>query len=162
MSVAEGLFHTKMTGRHLNWLRSQATYNVIPRFHGVQLMEVTVPSEFAAVTTCEHAHYLSHVGISGIVTESLSLAPLRAVALAHSKRIPFSNATAHREPPYSSPDRATSHKRLVSQRRGGSCLENNIHVRSALLALGFDASAGLAHLSCGLKEEHGVPIPSCT
>jgi N-hydroxyarylamine O-acetyltransferase len=78
--------------------------------------------------------YLERVGLSG--TAGASLATLEALALAHPIAIPFENLDAFLGRPLPL-DIASLQRKLVLDRRGGWCFEQNLLFGTALRALGF-------------------------
>jgi N-hydroxyarylamine O-acetyltransferase len=78
--------------------------------------------------------YLARVGLSG--TAGASLATLEALALAHPIAIPFENIDAFLRRPLPL-DIASLQRKLVADKRGGWCFEQNLLFGTALRALGF-------------------------
>ncbi|MFO1503747.1 MAG: arylamine N-acetyltransferase [Steroidobacteraceae bacterium] len=80
--------------------------------------------------------YLQHIGFAG--TPRADLATLRAVVLGHTLSIPFENLDALTGRRVSlDPDDVQ--RKLLLQRRGGWCFEQNLLLGEALRALGFEA-----------------------
>jgi N-hydroxyarylamine O-acetyltransferase len=95
------------------------------------------------MTTTDHptfdlAAYLARIGVPGPAAPDLET--LRALHLAHVTHIPFENLDIHLGRPIRL-DLASLQAKLVSQRRGGYCFEQNSLFQHALLALGFDVDA---------------------
>jgi N-hydroxyarylamine O-acetyltransferase len=78
--------------------------------------------------------YLERVGLSGAT--GASLATLEALALAHPIAIPFENLDAFLRRPLPL-DIASLQRKLVLEKRGGWCFEQNLLFGAALRALGF-------------------------
>jgi N-hydroxyarylamine O-acetyltransferase len=78
--------------------------------------------------------YLERVRLSG--TAGASLATLEALALAHPIAIPFENIDAFLRRPLRL-DIASLQRKLVLDKRGGWCFEQNLLFGTALRALGF-------------------------
>lgn len=78
--------------------------------------------------------YLAHIGFEG--RARLDLASLREVVLRHAQAIPFENldALTGRSP---SLDPADVERKLLHQRRGGWCFEQNLLLGTALREMGF-------------------------
>ena len=78
--------------------------------------------------------YLAHTGFEG--TARADLPTLRQLVLRHVLTIPFENldALTGRRP---SLDPADVERKLLRQRRGGWCFEQNLLLGNALRALGF-------------------------
>ncbi len=80
------------------------------------------------------ATYLDHIGFTG--EPRGDLATLRAVVLAHALAIPFENLDALTGRRVSL-EPADVERKLLAQRRGGWCFEQNLLLGNALRALGF-------------------------
>jgi N-hydroxyarylamine O-acetyltransferase len=78
--------------------------------------------------------YLARVGLSG--TAGASLPTLEALALAHPIAIPFENLDAFLRRPLPL-DIPSLQRKMVLDRRGGWCFEQNLLFGTALRALGF-------------------------
>jgi len=89
------------------------------------------------LTPSELSAYLTRIGLSSSTSSSCSESSLREIVRAHALSIPFENCdvTLGR---YISMDKTDIFKKLVTEERGGYCLETNLLLRSALLSLGFE------------------------
>lgn len=95
------------------------------------------------------AAYLDRVGLGA----RPALADLHR---AHATSIPFENLDPHRGVPVSL-DPAALQAKLVDDRRGGYCFEQNLLLAAALRALGAEVEPMLARVRLG--REPGVPNP---
>lgn len=86
------------------------------------------------------SRYLARIGYSGAPAPTLET--LRAIVLLHIDTIPFENLDPFLGKPVSL-DIAEVERKLVTNRRGGYCFEQNLLLWEALRALGFNAT-GLA------------------
>jgi N-hydroxyarylamine O-acetyltransferase len=93
--------------------------------------------------------YLERVGVHGTPT-------LAQLHRAHVVAIPFENLDPHRGVPVSLELDALERK-LIAQRRGGYCFENNLLLAAALRALGAEVEPMLARVRVGRPP--GVPRP---
>lgn len=87
--------------------------------------------------------YLERIGLSA--SEPLTLG---AIHRAHATSIPFENLDPHRGIPVSL-DQQDLERKLVSERRGGYCFEQNMLLASALEHLGFGVEPMLARVRRG-------------
>ena len=85
--------------------------------------------------------YLARIGLAGRPS-------LAEVHRAHATSIPFENLDPHAGVPVSVQDEDVERK-LVSERRGGYCFEQNMLLRSALLELGAEVDMYLARVRLG-------------
>ncbi|HWH81254.1 MAG TPA: arylamine N-acetyltransferase [Burkholderiaceae bacterium] len=91
--------------------------------------------------------YFARIGLTPTSREP-SLALLEAICAAHPAAIPFENLDAFTgRAPQLAP--AALQAKLVGQRRGGYCFEQNALLRLALLELGFDVTALAARVVWG-------------
>jgi N-hydroxyarylamine O-acetyltransferase len=97
--------------------------------------------------------YLARVGYSGPRAPSLAL--LRDLVAAHTASITFENIDplAGRVPAL---DLQSLQRKLVTERRGGYCYEQNTLFQGVLRALGFTVSGLLARVSPGMARSHMV------
>jgi len=90
--------------------------------------------------------YLERIGLRSGYDPTLET--LRAVISAHCTAIPFENIDVLLgRPPQL--DLASLQKKLVHEKRGGYCFEQNLLLRAALRALGFSASGLIARVVRG-------------
>lgn len=85
--------------------------------------------------------YLARIGLSGRPT-------LQALHRAHLCSIPFENLDPHRGIPVSLDERELERK-LIAERRGGYCFEQNLLLKPALEALGYNVDLILARVRLG-------------
>lgn len=85
--------------------------------------------------------YLERIGLSG-------RPDLATVHRAHATSVPFENLDPHAGLPVSVDD-ADVERKLVAERRGGYCFEQNLLLRSALLELGAEVDMFLARVRLG-------------
>ena len=85
--------------------------------------------------------YLTRIGLSGRPT-------LAQVHRAHITSIPFENLDPHRGIPVSL-ETADLERKLVAARRGGYCFEQNLLLKAALEALGYEVEPFLARVRVG-------------
>jgi N-hydroxyarylamine O-acetyltransferase len=93
--------------------------------------------------------YLERIGLPAAVPEA-SAAKLRAVHAAHAGSIPFENLDIHLGRPISNELDAIFDK-LVRQRRGGYCFEQNTLLAAMLTELGFRTRLVLGRVTFGAK-----------
>lgn len=98
--------------------------------------------------------YFSRIGYHGPRTPTIET--LNAIHRAHAQAIPFENLDVLLGRPISLAPSAVFDK-LVRDRRGGYCFEQNILLASALRALGFQLVPMLARVRWQVPE--GVPTP---
>lgn len=98
--------------------------------------------------------YLTRVGYAGPREPSLTL--LRDLVARHTAAIAFENVDpiARRVPLL---DVSSLQRKLVAQRRGGYCYEQNTLFQAALRALGFAVTGLLARVRRGLPPEVATP-----
>ena len=98
--------------------------------------------------------YFARIGHSGPRAVSLTL--LRELVAHHSAAIAFENIDplARRVPPL---DLASVQRKLVTQRRGGYCYEQNTLFQGALLALGFQVTGLMARVRRGVPPHIMTP-----
>jgi N-hydroxyarylamine O-acetyltransferase len=89
--------------------------------------------------------YLKRIGIKGRPS-------VAEVHRAHACAIPFENLDPHRGIPVSL-DRADLQGKLVHDRRGGYCFEQNLLLKEALEALGADVDLMLARVTVGAPRD---------
>ena len=108
----------------------------------------------AASRTMDLDCYFERIGFDGTPTPTAST--LWALAHRHATSIPFENLAviAHGAPAL---DAAAVQDKLVTQRRGGYCYEQNTLLQQALVAIGFDVTGLSARVRYGLAPE--VPRP---
>jgi N-hydroxyarylamine O-acetyltransferase len=87
--------------------------------------------------------YLARIGLSGRPS-------LAEVHRAHITSIPFENLDPHRGIPVSL-DTADLQRKLVASRRGGYCFEQNLLLKAALDALGYEVETFLARVRVGAQ-----------
>jgi N-hydroxyarylamine O-acetyltransferase len=87
--------------------------------------------------------YLARIGLSGRPS-------LAEVHRAHITSIPFENLDPHRGIAVSL-DIADLQRKLVASRRGGYCFEQNLLLKAALEALGYDVEPFLARVRVGAQ-----------
>lgn len=86
--------------------------------------------------------YLSRIGLSG------DAADLATVHRAHATSIPFENLDPHRGIPVSLAEEDLERK-LVAERRGGYCFEQNLLLKAALEAMGAQVDLYLGRVRLG-------------
>ena len=98
--------------------------------------------------------YFARIGYPGPRAASLTL--LRELVAHHSAAIAFENIDplARRVPPL---DLASVQRKLVTQRRGGYCYEQNTLFQGALLALGFQVTGLMARVRRGVPPHIMTP-----
>ncbi len=97
--------------------------------------------------------YFHRIGYSG--ARSATLATLRAIHARHAEAIPFENLNPLLGLPVPL-DPASLERKLVQDRRGGYCFEQNLLLGEALRALGFQVT-GLAARVMWNARENAVP-----
>lgn len=97
--------------------------------------------DIADASTFDFDAYADRIGVTG----SPGLAELHR---AHAVAIPFENLDPHRGVPVSLEPEALARK-LVDERRGGYCFEQNLLLKSALEALGAEVELMLARVRVG-------------
>jgi N-hydroxyarylamine O-acetyltransferase len=98
--------------------------------------------------------YLRRIGWKGPVADDL--ATLHGLAMAHVAAIPFANLN----PLFGLPvelDLAALQQKLVHDRRGGYCFEQNLLFQAALRAVGFDVTGLVARVLWGHPEDAQTP-----
>src|SRR5882757_228925 len=100
--------------------------------------------------------YLARIGLTGRPDPTLE--SLRAVVAAHCMAIPFENIDVllGRPPKL---DLASLQAKLVQERRGGYCFEQNLLLRAGLRGLGFTASGMIARVVRGAPAD--APRVAC-
>jgi N-hydroxyarylamine O-acetyltransferase len=93
--------------------------------------------------------YLERVGLRG--TTGATLATLEALALAHPIAIPFENLDAFLRRPLPL-DIAALQRKMVLEKRGGWCFEQNLLFGTALRALGFRPTGLAARVLWNVPE----------
>lgn len=93
--------------------------------------------------------YFQRIGYQGALTPTLTT--LQAIQLCHAKSIPFENLNPLLKHPVSLDLNSLQHK-LIHARRGGYCFEQNLLLRSVLLALGFQVTNLAARVLWNLPE----------
>ena len=88
--------------------------------------------------------YLKRIGLRGRPT-------LQEVHRAHVCSIPFENLDPHRGVPVSLDERDLERK-LVTEHRGGYCFEQNLILKAALEALGYEVEPLLARVRVGVAD----------
>lgn len=95
--------------------------------------------------------YLARIGLTGPVTPDAE--GLDRLHIAHAAAIPFENMDIQADPPRPvRVDSAGVVAKLVGQRRGGYCFEQNTLLRLALEATGFRVRRALARVMWGTGE----------
>jgi N-hydroxyarylamine O-acetyltransferase len=89
--------------------------------------------------------YLDRIGLTGRPS-------LAEVHRAHACSIPFENLDPHRGVPVSL-DQSDLQRKLVTERRGGYCFEQNLLLRHALEALGAEVELMLARVTKGAPRD---------
>jgi len=84
------------------------------------------------------AAYLARIGLDGTSTLCPTLDTLRSVLMAHACSIPFENLDVLLKRPMRL-DQPSLRRKLVVQRRGGYCFEQNTLLLEVLQAMGFQA-----------------------
>jgi N-hydroxyarylamine O-acetyltransferase len=95
--------------------------------------------------------YLKRIGLSASERPTL-----HDIHRAHATSIPFENLDPHRGIPVSLAGEDLERK-LVRERRGGYCFEQNLLLKAALEGLGFDADMFLARVRVGSPHGHARP-----
>lgn len=98
--------------------------------------------------------YFKRIGYSGDVSPTLET--LQAIHLHHAIAIPFENLTPLLKQPVLL-DLPSLEKKLIHDRRGGYCLEQNLLLRSVLIALGFRVKNLAARVLWNLPERTIAP-----
>lgn len=98
--------------------------------------------------------YFWRVGYGG--DRSPTLTTLQAIHLCHAKAIPFENLNSLLKQPVLL-DLESLQRKLIHERRGGYCFEQNLLLRSVLLTLGFQVTGLAARVLWGLPK--GVMMP---
>jgi len=90
--------------------------------------------------------YLARIGFSG--SPKVSLESLRALHLAHARSVPFENVDIQLGLPIRL-DLASLERKIVRDRRGGYCFEQNALFAAVLRALGFSVTTLAARVRWG-------------
>lgn len=98
--------------------------------------------------------YLRRIGWQGAVAPDM--ATLQAIAIAHVAAIPFENLNPLLGLPVSLELAALEHK-LVHERRGGYCFEQNLLLEAVLRAIGFEVSGLIARVLWTRPEDAITP-----
>ena len=98
--------------------------------------------------------YLRRIGWNGAVTADL--ATLGGLAVAHVAAIPFANLNPLLGLPVKL-DLAALQQKLVHERRGGYCFEQNLLFEAVLRALGFEVTGLIARVLWGQPEDAITP-----
>src|SRR5689334_14642807 len=93
--------------------------------------------------------YLERIGLSGRPS-------FDEVHRAHATAIPFENLDPHRGVPVSLAP-ADLERKLIRERRGGYCFEQNLLLAYALEELGYDVELMLARVRVGAPPGHVRP-----
>lgn len=93
--------------------------------------------------------YLERIGVTGRPS-------LAEIHRGHNSSIPFENLDPHRGVPVSL-ERADIERKLVAERRGGYCFEQNLLLKSALEALGAKVDLMLARVRMGARDSSPRP-----
>ena len=103
-----------------------------------------------AAPAIDLAAYLRRIGLAG--TPAPTRAGLELLVLHHAMALPFENieVLARRVPRL---DLASLQAKMVGQRRGGYCFEQNTLFRHVLLAIGFDAQPMEARIRSGVPAD---------
>ncbi len=98
--------------------------------------------------------YLARVGLTGALAPDL--ATLQALHLAHTAAIPFENLDIHRGLPIRL-DLGSIQAKLVTDRRGGYCFEQNALLAAVLEQLGFRVTRLCGRVRLGRPADAPVP-----
>jgi N-hydroxyarylamine O-acetyltransferase len=104
--------------------------------------------------TPDLSRYLERIDYAGPTAPSLT--HLNAIIFAHVRRIPFENLDILLGRPIDLEPAAVEHK-LVTQRRGGYCFEQNTHLMHVLRALGYDVTPIGARVRVGRPRAEVPP-----
>ncbi len=97
--------------------------------------------------------YFARIGYRGLRTPSAEV--LRAIHLAHATHVPFENIDVLRGLPIRL-DLESLQRKLVTDRRGGYCFEQNMLLAAALEAIGFRLKRLLARVK--FRSQHTLPL----
>lgn len=100
------------------------------------------------------ARYFDRIDYRGPTVPSL--ANLNAILFAHVRSIPFENLDILLGRPIDLEPAAVEHK-LITQRRGGYCFEQNTHLMHVLRALGYDVTPIGARVRVGRARDEVPP-----
>lgn len=98
--------------------------------------------------------YFQRIGYRGDVSPTLET--LQAIHLHHAIAIPFENLTPLLKQPVLL-DLKSLEKKLIHDRRGGYCFEQNLLLRSMLIALGFKVKNLAARVLWNIPEDSITP-----
>lgn len=107
-----------------------------------------------ATTAIDLDAYFNRIGFDGLRTPTLDT--LRAIQLKHSETIPFENLNPLMGWPVSL-DLESLQRKMVAEGRGGYCFEQNLLLKHALDALGFDVTGLAARVLWNTPD--GVVLP---
>jgi N-hydroxyarylamine O-acetyltransferase len=99
--------------------------------------------------------YFQRIGHSG--DRSPTLTTLQAIHLCHAKAIAFENLNPLLKQPVLL-DLESLQRKLIHERRGGYCFEQNLLLRSVLLTLGFQVTGLAARVLWGLPKGSIMPL----
>ncbi len=97
--------------------------------------------------------YFNRIGYAGARVPTADV--LRAIHLAHATHVPFENIDVLRELPIRL-DLESLQRKLVTDRRGGYCFEQNMLLAAALEAIGFRLKRLLARVK--FRSQHTLPL----
>ncbi len=102
------------------------------------------------------ARYFQRIGYAGPSTSGPDLAQLDAIIFAHVRSIPFENLDVLLGRPIDLTPAAIENKLLI-ERRGGYCFEQNTWLLHVLRALGYSVTAISARVRVGRPREYTPP-----
>lgn len=102
------------------------------------------------INTIDLDDYFQRIGYRGDRTPTLKT--LQGICLCHAKSIAFENLNSFLKQPVPL-DLKSLQQKLIYERRGGYCFEQNLLLRSVLIALGFQVTNLAARVLWNLPEE---------